>query len=553
LLFGKYNIHLRLIRPFYKLMNKLNTTNQDQLIYENDILQLTVLGGIRLEGLDRMRVTVKVQLQDSPRPPVRHNLDLYNDTQLEKFIRKLAEKLEIGTSVLSASLSELTEALEKHRLDKIKEQQADLKPKVKQLTAKELKEAKDFLKNPNLLQETNKLIGKSGVIGEEINRQIMYLIMTKRKQEQPLHVISFGSSGTGKTHLQEKVSECIPSEDIINITTLSDNAFYYFGKTDLKYKVIVIEDLDGLVNALYPLRELQTKKRIIKTIVRKDNNGKTKTVHLVVEGPVCVAGSTTKEQIYEDNANRSFLLYLDESKEQDNRIMEYQRQVSAGKIDLHKQTEIQDFLQNVQRVLQPIRIINPYAENLSLPQSVFKPRRTNNHYLQFIEAVTYYYQCQRHKHYNKQTGEEYIEVSLQDVETANNLLKETLLRKSDELNGATRNYLESLKAYLIKSKKKQFTNREVRQVLRVNPSNQKRYNLQLTIGYYIKKIKGKKATGYHYEIVSTTEYNKLQTEINSVLDKALENIRKYQSDTKRFNGSKVVQTKNEPPKQKKAS
>jgi len=37
------------------------------------------------------------------------------------------------------------------------------------------------------------------------------------------------------------------------------------------------------------------------------------------------------------------------------------------------------------------------------------------------------------------------------------------------------------------------------------------------------------------------------------LDKALENIRKYQSDTKRFNGSKVVQTKNEPPKQKKAS
>ena len=553
MLFGKYNIHLRLIRPFYKLMNKLNTTNQDQLIYENDILQLTVLGGIRLEGLDRMRVTVKVQLQDSPRPPVRHNLDLYNDTQLEKFIRKLAEKLEIGTSVLSASLSELTEALEKHRLDKIKEQQADLKPKVKQLTAKELKEAKDFLKNPNLLQETNKLIGKSGVIGEEINRQIMYLIMTKRKQEQPLHVISFGSSGTGKTHLQEKVSECIPSEDIINITTLSDNAFYYFGKTDLKYKVIVIEDLDGLVNALYPLRELQTKKRIIKTIVRKDNNGKTKTVHLVVEGPVCVAGSTTKEQIYEDNANRSFLLYLDESKEQDNRIMEYQRQVSAGKIDLHKQTEIQDFLQNVQRVLQPIRIINPYAENLSLPQSVFKPRRTNNHYLQFIEAVTYYYQCQRHKHYNKQTGEEYIEVSLQDVETANNLLKETLLRKSDELNGATRNYLESLKAYLIKSKKKQFTNREVRQVLRVNPSNQKRYNLQLTIGYYIKKIKGKKATGYHYEIVSTTEYNKLQTEINSVLDKALENIRKYQSDTKRFNGSKVVQTKNEPPKQKKAS
>ena len=60
----------------------LQADNTDQLIYENEILQLTVLGGIRLEGLDRMRITVKIQLQKSSRPPVRHNLDLYNDTQL---------------------------------------------------------------------------------------------------------------------------------------------------------------------------------------------------------------------------------------------------------------------------------------------------------------------------------------------------------------------------------------------------------------------------------------------------------------------------------------
>ncbi|WP_255452915.1 hypothetical protein [Aquimarina sp. RZ0] len=57
---------------------KLQTDSTDQLVYENDLLQLTVLGGIKLEGLDRMRSTLKVQLQESSRPPVRHNLDLYN-------------------------------------------------------------------------------------------------------------------------------------------------------------------------------------------------------------------------------------------------------------------------------------------------------------------------------------------------------------------------------------------------------------------------------------------------------------------------------------------
>ncbi|MGY0427195.1 MAG: hypothetical protein ACWIPI_10285, partial [Polaribacter sp.] len=164
-------------------MNKLNFENSEQLIYENDILQLTILGGIKLEGLDRMRVTIKVQLQESSRPPVRHNLDLYNDTQLEKFIRKIAEKLEIGTSIIAASLSELTEELEKYRIMRIKKSEADTQIKAKKLTEKERQSATDFLKSTELLKKTNELIGKSGVIGEEVNRLLMYIIFTSRKRE----------------------------------------------------------------------------------------------------------------------------------------------------------------------------------------------------------------------------------------------------------------------------------------------------------------------------------------------------------------------------------
>lgn len=532
---------------------KLQTDSTDQLIYENELLQLTVLGGIKLEGLDRMRSTLKVQLQESSRPPVRHNLDLYNDTQLEKFIRKCAERLEIGTGILAASLSELTEELEKYRLQEIKAKEENLKPKSKKLNLGEIQEAETFLKQKDLLTKTNELIGKSGVIGEEVNRLLMYIIFTSRKRQQPLHVVSLGSSGTGKTHLQEKVGELIPEEERVSITTLSENAFYYFGKQELKNKVILIEDLDGAENALYPLRELQTKKRIVKTIASKNSKGETQTKYLVVEGPVCVAGCTTKEHIYEDNANRSFLIYLDESTIQDEKIMSYQRQLSAGEINTYEQKEIQEFLQNTQRVLKPITIRNPFANKLNLPQSIFKPRRTNNHYLQFIEAITFYHQYQRSVSTDKQTGEMYIEVTLEDIENANTLLKEVLLSKSDELTGSCRNYLENVKAYLKSKKKKQFTNREIRQALRVNPSNQKRYNLQLQIGHYIKKVEGKKAIGYHYEVVSTTEYDQLQTQINSVLDKTLRDLKERRSDSDRFSSPKVVQSKNEPRKAKKAS
>jgi hypothetical protein len=281
-----------------------NFTNPDHLIYEHELLKLSVLGGIKLDGLDRMRTTLKVELKNSNVPPLRHNIDLYNDTQVEKLIRRTAEKLEIGTSIIAASLAELTEQLETYRIEQIKENEP--KPyESPKLTAEEQKEAETFLKQENLLQKTNEMIGKSGMIGEENNRLVMYLIFTSRKRSQPLHIVSLGSSGTGKTHLQEKVGELIPEEDKIEITTLSENAFYYFGQRELKNKLILIEDLDGAENVLYPLRELQSKKRISKTIAHKNTKGETRTIHLIVEGPVSVSGCTTREQIYEDNANWS--------------------------------------------------------------------------------------------------------------------------------------------------------------------------------------------------------------------------------------------------------
>jgi uridine kinase len=49
-----------------------------------------------------------------------------------------------------------------------------------------------------------------------------------------------GSSGTGKTHLQSKVAELIPEEDKVEITVLSANAFYYFNRTELQHKLILI-------------------------------------------------------------------------------------------------------------------------------------------------------------------------------------------------------------------------------------------------------------------------------------------------------------------------
>jgi predicted transcriptional regulator len=547
--------------------SQINFSNPEAITYHTEELGFTILGGIRIEGLDRLRVTLKIEVIDrkfkhylnSPELAnlaIRHNIDLYNDTQLEKLIRKTAERLEVGSSSIAKSLAALINQLEQYRLNRIEEQQK--KPDTrKPLTEEERQSAIDFLQQENLLEKTNEAIGNSGVIGEELNRLLMYIIFTSRKREHPLHVVSLGSSGTGKTYLQEKVAELIPEEDKLEITVLSENAFYYFGQRELQHKLILIEDLDGAENVLYPLRELQSKKRISKTVAHKDTRGNTKTISLTVEGPVSVAGCTTKESIYEDNANRSFLIYLDESPEQDEKIMQYQRKRSAGNSNTEQENNIKQLLQNTQRILQPITIKNPFAELLQLPQEVFKPRRSNSHYLQFIEAITFYHQYQREQQADEASGEIYINTTIEDIAAANSLIKEILLRKSDELNTACRRYFEYLKAYLKTENKTAFTAKEVRQDLRINHSNQKRYMLQLLYNNYIKKSTGAKAKGYMYEVVSMQEYETLKNSISKVLDDVLEKIKtivtisnsvpkKNLKQQNEINSLPIVQQQNEP-------
>ncbi len=501
----------------------LNTQNPNNYNYITKHLDLHILGGLKTNKLETLRVTLSIN-KIKNHNILRQNIDLYNDNQVEKLVRKIAERLEIGTTVIRRTLQELTKELENYRFLLLDKQAEQSKPFTKQLSATEEEISIKFLENKDLLSNTNELIGKSGVIGEEKNRQRMFLIFVSRLMNTPLHCISFGSSGTGKTHLQSKISELMPQEDIIEITYLSANALYYFARTELSHKIILIEDLDGAENVLYPLRELQSKKRITKTIVHKDSRGESKTIHLTVEGPVCIAGCTTQESIYEDNSNRSFLLYIDETEEQDERIMQYQRLISAGKIDTETENISAEILRNVQRMLKPVKVINPYAEYLELPKAVFKPRRTNSHYLQFIEVITFYHQYQREKKYNKDTGEEYIETTIEDIKLANELITEVLLRKSDTLNGATRNHLENLKKYLTENEQTTFTNTEIRRQLRVKESTLRNYNRQLILEGYTRKIKHKKTKSFCYEITDLNEYKSLKNQINKALEHCIDMI-----------------------------
>jgi hypothetical protein len=394
------------------------------------------------------------------------------------------------------------------------------------LTAFRKEELLKTLKRTDLLPHINNLIGQTGIVGEEKNRLIMWIVFTSRLMANPLHIVCLGASGTGKTYLQERVSELFPKEEKVSFTASTEQAFYYVGRTELKHKIVLVEDMDGANSVLYVLRELQSKSYVSKLVPIKDSKGNMQTKLLEVEGPIVLSGTTTKEKLYEDNANRCLLIYLDNSSEQQAGIMERQRNVSAGLVNRKEEESIIELLQDLQRMLRPIKVVNPFATKLHIPETVFKPLRTNAHYLQFIEAITFIYQHQRTIKKDS-SGEDFIETTLEDIELANELLKEVLLAKSDELTKACRTFLEDVKAILTKEKKQSFYKSDIRNAMRINPNNLKHYLTTLHFYGYIQKVGGNKFKGgYEYEITNKHEYEKLQNDVTTALDKALAEIRK---------------------------
>jgi DNA primase len=520
--------------------NELNVSEPQLLNWTKDNLRFTLLGGVAVHPLDRLKVTLKIQRLDSVSPlhALRQQLDLYQDETVEKLARKAAGRLEVGSTKLHTALLELTAKLEAYRASKVKEKTQANKPESWKLTPERREAAVEFCRKANLLKSTNQLIEQTGVIGERTNRMLLWLVFTSRLRDRPLHVISLGGSGTGKTYLQEKIAELIPRDQKLEVTALSENALYYFDRVELKHKLLLIEDLDGAADdkILYAIRELQSKRKITKTIPLKDEKGNVKTVTLCVEGPICLAGTTTRERLYEDNANRSLLIYLDTGKEQREAIMAYQRKVSAGTVDQRAEDQARELLRDIQCVLKPLRVVNPFAEQLALPPEVFKPLRTNAHDLAFIETVTFYQQFQRAQKRDAR-GEVYVETTLEDIEVANKLLAEVLLAKSDELTKATRQFLDRLKSYLEREDKMSLFAGEVRKSYRLSPATVNRHLFTLVRYGYAKIVGGSRSGGYEYELVS--EEALLRDKVENALDAVLDKIKE------RLGSSRVAQAENE--------
>jgi len=514
-------------------LTSLNTDNPEQLIFKNEYLTASVWGGIDFQNIKKLRATLHLQSSVNMYLEYRDTVDLYANAQTQRLIREASEKLEIGTSTMTKTVSEITKSLENYRnIEREKERkrkEAEKQFNVEIFTPAELQEGKALLKSNDLMAQTEAYIKEIGLVGEEDKGLLLFFILLTRMFKNPLHALVQGRTGSGKTYLLKKIASLVPKAQLNTTTALTENTLYHSLKGFWKHKVLLIEDLDGVLSALLPLREMMSNQSISKFSTEKNlKTGDFEPKFLYVEGPICVAGATTKDSIYEDNANRSFLIQVNETSEYEQKALEQQRIEVSGLLDTTNRERAELLFKTAQLHLVPMEVVIPFGEELRLPDHVLAPLRTNAHYLVLIKAIAFWHQGQREIK-EKSDGTRYLEATLDDVEWANRLSKDVLLRKSDELNGNLRGFFENIKGWMKSTNKDFFQAKLLRESFRMNPMKLNRYLRDLEQRGYIKQTGGNRKIGFEFSVVVWDDYEQLKASMN-ILDEILEKLRnKYKN------------------------
>jgi hypothetical protein len=497
----------------------LNTENPNKITYETQTASYIVKGGLPRQ-LDKMLISLDVQHLETALK-YRCRLDLYEEKQTRKEAREAAEKLDLRSDLIENDLSTLCDLLEEHRENGLETNNPKDNDPTPDLPTQS--KCKDFLSKPNLINRINELIGKSGITGEFNNRIFLFIIASSYKMPDTLHALIQGSSGSGKTHLLGKVADLMPQERVERFTRITDNSLYNYGEFELMYHLLCLEDVDGLKEeALFAWRELISNNMLRSSTSQKDDNGNSRGAKRIVRGPMASLCATTHGHIYEDNMSRLFIIAVDESPEQTARIIEYQSKLAAGLIKKEDETEAKEFLQNCVRMLKPYKVINPYADKIKLPQQAHKIRRLHELFLCFVKQITLINQYQRKK---DQQGR--LITEKEDLQTAVEIMFDSIFLKVDELDGSLRQFFENLKEY-INSKPTpenyEFIQREVRHALNTSKTQLQRYLNELVELEYIGQSGGYQNRGYKYKILWWDDIVKVREGIKQYLKEQIDKL-----------------------------
>ena len=488
----------------------------DAEVKEEEIILSLAARRYRVRGLknnaspNQLKVNILVNQGDELHVDT---FDLYHAKSRYGFIRQAAIELGITEDVIKKDLGKVLlkcEAFQKEQIEKTLENKAQNKS----LDDEERDEALELLKDKNLLGRILEDFEISGVVGEETNKLVGYLAAVSRKLDKPLAVIIQSTSAAGKSSLMDAVLNMMPEEERVQYSAMTGQSLFYMGETNLKNKILAIAEEEGAENASYALKLLQSEGELtIASTGKDDNTGTLVTKEYHVEGPVMLFLTTTAIDIDEELMNRCVVLTVNESREQTQAIHAMQRkaQTLEGLLQAEDKKHIIQLHRNAQRMLRPLLVANPFAEQLTFIDDKTRTRRDHMKYLTLIKTVALLHQYQREIKTVNHKGQvlEYIEVIPQDIEVANQLAHDVLGRTLDELPPQTHTLLKHIKQMVEEQCKTQgmdqadyrFSRKEIRTFTGWSDGQLKIHCSRLTELEYLLIHRGRRGQSLVYELL----------------------------------------------------
>ncbi len=457
-------------------------------------------------------------------------LDLYSAKARAVYVKQAALELGVDESVLKSDLGAVLLQLEELQ-DQLIRGVLGKSEKRHAMSDDELHAALALLKSFTLMQQVLSDFARCGVVGEEANKQVAYLAAVSRKLDRPLAVMVQSSSAAGKSSLMEAVLKFMPEEERIQYSAMTGQSLFYLGEKDLKHKILAISEEEGAHGASYALKLLQSEGVVsIASTGKNATTGNLETQEYRVEGPVMLFSTTTAIDLDEELLNRCLVLSVDESREQTELIHAQQRKrrtLEGLRANEDKQRLIA-LHQNAQRLLRPLKVVNPFAEHLTFLSDKTRTRRDHEKYLALIDAITLLHQYQRDVKRVEHNGAviEYIEVALSDIELANQLAHEVLGRTLDELPPQTRKLLTLMADMVekicageaIKKSDYRFTRKTVRDATGWSETQLRVHLERLTQMEYLIVHRGMRGQSFVYELLWESTGDETHARLHGLID-----------------------------------
>jgi len=470
-----------------------------------------VRGLARALSAEALKVTLRLSLGERLHVDT---LDLYQARSRASFVKAAAVELGVSEPVLLADLSALVLALEPVQDAAIRgalqPEAADMTPA---LTAEQEAAGLALLRDPHLVERIAADVEAIGVIGEGINALVGYLAMTSRLLDKPLAVLIQSTSAAGKSTLMDALLSLMPESQRVHYSAMTGQSLFYIGEGDLRHKILAIAEEEGVRQAAYALKLLQSQGELTIASTGKDPaTGKLVTSEYRVEGPVMLCLTTTAIDIDEELLNRCLVLTINETTEQTAAIQQRQRQARtlAGLQAKVRSDHVLAAHRAAQTLLRPLAVVNPFAESLTFASDRVRLRRDHVKYLALIDAIALLHQHQRKIATVAVDGAsvEYIEVTQADIALANRLAHAVLGRSLDELPPQTRRVLAALDGWVTQQVAGtdtprgdvRFTRRTVRGVLGLSDTQLRVHLDRLVQLEYVRLHSGQNGSLYTYSL-----------------------------------------------------